>query len=386
MKKLIRLCLALLVLAMLAACGGKPAESNTSRASAASQTGETGLSDSPAMEEGGYENTVTVSNIRELVAAVDHDTRIILKAGEYNFSDFQGLETGNPKIPISESYGGVSAYEIRGVSNLCLEAEEGAQVSIVTENFTAPALSLRYCSDVTLKGLTAGHKGGQGECYGSVIFTERSYGLTIEDCHLYGCGTCGLQAYESESITMTDTEIYECSENIVDLYLSGDVLIQNCEFRDNDCWYNMFDFYSSYNVVVEDTVIHDNGPDNGDFETVVVNEDCWDIIFRSCTFRDNVREPDPELLPDYIVTFEDCQIPRCWPAPAFRNSTTFTLMEFDEENRVYVDREVDSWAFAEALEPINKKTLLAHYTLAEKEAAGVPVLSSILVKLECSGG
>ena len=111
-----------------------------------------------------YTNTVNVSSIREFYEAIDNNTRIILEAGTYNISELPFEQRHNENInyynteetwePEFYNYDTIS---VKNISNLLIEAKEGAQVTICTEDPYEAPLSFQYCNNVTLSGLTVGH-------------------------------------------------------------------------------------------------------------------------------------------------------------------------------------------------------------------------------------
>ena len=286
-------CIIFLMLAVLSACGGgtsKPTVSEPTQQSAAAQ------------------KTVTVSTIEELAEAIENDTCVILKEGVYNFSelDYSKVETTALEEP---DYPSVGEYIIRKVRGLSLIAEEGAAVELVTENCAAVVLDFMKCSDITLKGLTVGHAVEPGTCEGDVIGISYSWNVRIEDCHLYGCGTYGLDIYSSESITVTGTEIYECSNGIFQLYNVEDVVFDDCRFYRNSGW-NLFTMFECRDTVIRNTEVYENDltwPDG--YEPILADETC-DVLFQNCVFRDNAMEPDVQWLETNTqIVFENCEVP-----------------------------------------------------------------------------
>ena len=125
MRRWIALCASLLLLAALTAC----AQTDTK------QDPET---DSPPQKEvvepQEADDTVTVSTAAELIRVLAPDAHIILKPGDYNFSDLTEEEIGECGgyvSPDSLAQGEITIYNAPG---LTLEAEESGPVRLITEN------------------------------------------------------------------------------------------------------------------------------------------------------------------------------------------------------------------------------------------------------------
>ncbi len=251
------------------------------------------------------QKTVTVSTVEELAAAIDNDTRIVLKDGTYNLSKLDGTAVSNPHLREGVYMEDQGDYILYGVHGLTLEAENAGQAEIVTENIYAVPLSFVYCSDITLRGLVSGHEAEPGACSGSVVRFERSGGIRIENCRLYGCGTYGLEARQAENIMLIGTEIYECAYGVLDLCETENALFYQCEFYHNNGM-SLFNIAQCREVMFEDTEVYENyAAEIVGYEPILVSAS-QNVSFWGCTFRDNVLEPDPEALD--TVVFENCQI------------------------------------------------------------------------------
>lgn len=300
MKRWIALCLSLLLLAVLTACGQvSDMEQETEEGSGAAEIGIGAKTDL---------DTVTVSTAAELLAAIAPGVHIILAPGTYNFSDLTEEEIAGCSDYVNQDY--LLSYEnflISDVTGLTLEAAEGGTVELVTENGGASVLDIWKSGDVTLRGLTFGHAVERGECNGSVLCAEDCKNLTIENCRLYGCGTDGICTQRVEGLTVTGTEIYKCSESVFALGESTTgAVFDRCRFYGN---YSSILFYFSdgADVLVKDTEIYDNQGDlMPDYTEHGEDTDNRHIIFRNCIFRDN-RRIDTLSAPWPCATFEDCE-------------------------------------------------------------------------------
>ena len=98
-----------------------------------------------------YLDVVTVSTVEELVGAIQDRRKIILKAGEYNFSDLDVSEVQNPKLDVLSYVDEPAEYTIKNVRNFCMEAAEGEKVVISTESPYAKVLAFEGCADITIR-------------------------------------------------------------------------------------------------------------------------------------------------------------------------------------------------------------------------------------------
>lgn len=281
MRRWIALCLPFLLLAALTACAqGKPDSTPPKEKVAAHET----------------DNAVTVSTAAELIAAIAPDTHILLKPGDYNFSaltEDEISECGGYVNPDSLANGELTIYNAHGFT---IEAEESGSVRFITENGYADVVTLTLCDGAVLKGLVIGHEIEKGECDADVLRIDTCKDVTVEDCGLFGCGADGIWAEKADRLTVTKTDIYECTSSIFSLVDTGEAVFDGCRFYDND---GMFFLWGKTEVLVRDTEIFQNRNPllEGDPEDVC-------IAFRGCTFRDNLDMGIPE---DWsCASFENC--------------------------------------------------------------------------------
>lgn len=281
MRRWIALCLPLLLLAALTACAqGKPDSTPPKEKVAAHE----------------MDNAVTVSTAAELIAAIAPDTHILLKPGDYNFSaltEDEISECGGYVNPDSLANGELTIYNAHGFT---IEAEESGSVRFITENGYADVVTLTLCDGAVLKGLVIGHEIEKGECDADVLRIDTCKDVTVEDCGLFGCGADGIWAEKADRLTVTKTDIYECTSSIFSLVDTGEAVFDGCRFYDND---GMFFLWGKTEVLVRDTEIFQNRNPllEGDPEDVC-------IAFRGCTFRDNLDMGTPE---DWsCASFENC--------------------------------------------------------------------------------
>lgn len=289
MKRWITLCASLLLLAALTACTG-------------ANTKQDSESDPPppkeVVESHGPDDTVTVSTAAELIRVIAPDAHIILKPGDYNFSDLTEEEIGECGRYVSPDSLANGEIAINNAPGLTLEAEESGSVRLITENGYADVMTLTLCDGAVLKGLILGHEIERGECDADVLRIDACEDVCVEDCGLFGCGSNGIWAENAGGLTVTGTDIYECTSSIFSLVDTGEAVFDGCRFYDNN---GMFFLWGETEALVKDTEITGNWglllqgyPEN------------VRVTFRNCTFRDNPDMGAPEDWP--CAAFVDCDL------------------------------------------------------------------------------
>ena len=190
-------------------------------------------------------NTVYVSTVDELLAALAPDTRIVLADGTYDLttaSDY-GTEGGAYYTWEDRSDNWFREPEensfelcLQNLQKCCITGSRNAE--IVTVPRTAAVLYARNCSGLVLSGFTAGHTVMADPCEGEVIRLVECPNAWVENCSLYGCGTWGVSAVDCDDLTVTGSDIHECSSGGVSFTrcrntLLSNCILRNCGYRDN---------------------------------------------------------------------------------------------------------------------------------------------------------
>ncbi|MCR5651657.1 MAG: right-handed parallel beta-helix repeat-containing protein [Lachnospiraceae bacterium] len=250
--------------------------------------------DAPEMEnkeELRYFETVTVSSLEELINNMDNNKKVILKSGTYNFSklDKRRIDDDHKKhlLGADEIENGYITYTISDLSNFCIEAEKDGKVLICTEEAYDPVMYFRYSNNLTLRGLTCGHEVEPGYCSGSVIGFDGSSGIKVDKCSLYGCGTYGIEFHDTDHVEVKDSEIYECTYGLLDIYNSSEMNFKNCTFRDSKDM-SMICVQNGSGIGFEDCTFKNNriNPDYTNTCFVDLSE-YSDVTFTKCLFEDN---------------------------------------------------------------------------------------------------
>lgn len=117
-----------------------------------------------------------------------------------------------------------------GMKNLTIIGESGAE--LVVEPRYSYVLTFKNCRNVVLRNLTIGHTMG-GYCMGGVVYLSYCKGVKVESCDLYGCGTYGLEAYNSANVRFARSIIRDCTYGIMILKDVFNVDFIDCDFYRN---------------------------------------------------------------------------------------------------------------------------------------------------------
>ena len=176
---------------------------------------------------------IAVTNVDEFLAAIGPDRTIVLDGDSFSLADaanYGGL--GGMYYRWEDCYDGPQLV-ISAVSGLTIRAADAARGTTLTATPRyANVIGFSFCDSVTISGLILGHSEGNSECSGAVLDFENCNGIVLDGCHLYGCGTLGVDAWYCTELRLTDCEIYECSLGGVVLGGVYDVTFENCDIHD----------------------------------------------------------------------------------------------------------------------------------------------------------
>lgn len=168
-------------------------------------------------------NDVVVSNTDELKAAIKSYNRVILKDGIYTIDG--PLYIGS---------------DAESITNITITAENPGRAEILSTVGYEPVVELENASQVKLEGLILGHEspeyqqgcGSSAYSSGYVVQANRSDGLTISGCDLYGCGTVAIYTEFSHDLLAENCVLRDCKESIATLD-GENVKIKDCIITGN---------------------------------------------------------------------------------------------------------------------------------------------------------
>jgi len=171
---------------------------------------------------------------------------------------------------------------INRINNLTIQCDSKTNPSkIVVEPRWSESLYFRNCNKITLINVVVGHTViDEFECEAGVLCFSECNNVAVFGCNLFGCGSVGITFSESSVLNCFDSEIYECTSEIMNIWNSNDLLIKNCSFHD------IGDEYSGCGI-------H--------------NSDCRSVKFYNCSFK-NIKGQLISCYETPPMEFHDCVI------------------------------------------------------------------------------
>lgn len=226
--------------------------------------------------------TVTVTNEGEFFEAIRPGAVICLQPGRYDLgawiaetwaAEGENWNSHHPFVRLQECYDGVEAVirDADGLSILGL-GQSRADTELIVEARYANVLAFENCAELALANLTLGHSEG-GLCSGSVVALDGSNSVTLTNLDLYGCGTYGVYSFQSGSLAMRGCTVRDCSGGPVQAYGGwGDYRFEDCVFVDSD---GGFAFFECPDVLFQRCVFGAKEYASIAFLNGATLEDCW---------------------------------------------------------------------------------------------------------------
>ena len=211
--------------------------------------------------------TYTVRTEKEFLAALGNGrTVIIAKDTHLNLSrvlENQALFTnvkgrrwstdasasiGSQPLVISESEVDGQQLALVNFKELTIKGEQNSSIEVDPRySFCLYFVNCEHCE---VHNLTIGHTEG-GFCSGGVIGVKGGRMNVIKDCDLYGCGTYGIDASQTNDLGVINTSIHDCTYGILQLNGCMAVKFTKCDFFNNR-EYGLIESWGSEGVVFND--------------------------------------------------------------------------------------------------------------------------------------
>jgi len=208
---------------------------------------------------------IVVKTANEFLAAIQGSNRnILIKEGVYKFKN---------------------GIRIEYAQNITIKGMGNKPVELIVDNSMDYVTSFFCVENITIENLKVGHSGNISSCDGGVFSFKIGSNIKVNNTHMYGSGTVGLELNKVSDMEVTNSSIYECSEKIMQLGgnegLAENISFKNCLFQNNkgDVSLNSYS-----NVVFDGCEFRKNSDDDYSylFEAAAVGKNI--IIKETCTF------------------------------------------------------------------------------------------------------
>ena len=262
------------------------------------------------------EDVIVVSNVEELMEAIDDYRTVILKPGTYNITEFLNdydLEEWDweeyEEIQEDEEaeeldYGlyfekvfdgeGLVINNVDGLTLISADPKKPAE--IVCEPRYAEVLNCVDCDNLTIEHVILGHTDGEGSCTGDVIALHDCWNTQIVGSELYGCGAYAFELDDCYSIDVKDCYIHDCTYGIATIDETYDVSFNHTRFE--DCKeFTMFE--------VSDSGVVFLGCNFKNLDGALISADNDSTVkFAACTFDKDAKASLDEVAGDNIKVIE----------------------------------------------------------------------------------
>ena len=261
----------------------------------------------PGSTPQGKHQTVHVNDAKSFLAALASDTTIILPPGVFNLS-----KCAPPAQPDSRLRDGVKwssvtdghELTLTGFNNLTIRGGAGGATKIISDPRNAFVLRFESCTNIAIEDVTAGHsKGGDAEHLaavyeGGVFIFSGCRDINIKNTNMNGCNTVGLILGNTKNVKVTGSSIYECSDIMV-MDECQNIAFKDCAFRDNRR-FTLVTVSKSKNVRLAHCKFLNNSGKMFDVESPT------EVKLDGCTFRGNTGDDGPIGSNSKNVVFTNC--------------------------------------------------------------------------------
>lgn len=173
------------------------------------------------------DTAIIVDDIDEFIIALKDNKTILLESGNYVFwlDNYEEYESKN-----SNYKHGV----FHNLENVTIIGIGPTSPVIQVDDRYSEALSFKFCKNIFISNLILGHTTKTDEdCEEGVFQTENCKKIFIEKSVLFGCGTMGFELRDTDSITISNCLITDCSIQH-SIFKNSTVNIENSLFTRNN--------------------------------------------------------------------------------------------------------------------------------------------------------
>lgn len=181
---------------------------------------------------------------------------------------------GDYPVIISEFVNDGHQLVLKNFKNLVIRGARNSSIEVQPRY--SFCLSLVDCEGCVIQNLTIGHT-ELGYCDGGVIGITGGRGNSITSCDLYGCGTYGIVTHDTHVLSVSRSNIHDCTYGIMELYDSDGIHFDKCDFFNNQ-----------------------------EFDLISIRG-CKNTVFNNCRFYSNCPSAPLFMCSDTVSLF-DCDV------------------------------------------------------------------------------
>lgn len=220
------------------------------------------------------DNLIYATTMNSLIENLKSNNKIFLSAGYFGVLDF---ESESQYAKREKAYDGEELV-IEGLSNVTIIGDESV---VLAKPRYANVIRFVNCNNIRLENLVFGHTPHKGYCLGGVLAFENCKNMNLSNLSLFGCGTYGIIAEDSENIIVSGTRIFECTYGGIDVS-STEITIENSMIYDCRDVYRLIIGTNESTVMLENVSIYNNTVNGYVFDM----DESW-LLCRGVSVYDN---------------------------------------------------------------------------------------------------
>jgi hypothetical protein len=199
--------------------------------------GNTQVKDYPILKEAQdqgihYKKVKKANNFTDLVKALDHETVIILDTGMYTIVPSGGMENS----PEEEGINRLSEYYNNGIisdlENLVILGTRDDMPFFMQPDQGKHVIEFKGMKNLCLHNLKFEHDYYHG-CSGDVLAMKNCKNVLLDNLELRGSGFQGIYIEDSDSLTVKNSLVTDCSGQLASFIHTKNIMLQNCRFIEN---------------------------------------------------------------------------------------------------------------------------------------------------------
>ena len=177
------------------------------------------------------ENVVVVSDVVSLLGAlapntvieIDAEYLLLDRAPDYGFGYSTGAYTWRQLDP------GEYMLVVRGLDGLTIRGRGMGQTTLSTGSRVSDVIRFEDCRDLTLEGMTLGHRSEVSGCSGDVLSFNGCDDVMLRNCELFGCGVIAVNAYLCTRLYLEGCTLRDCTMAALNITCCTDFQARDCE-------------------------------------------------------------------------------------------------------------------------------------------------------------